>query len=79
MNNNNSQTPAADNRKTIVKVSALWHFVEWYLSMLTFTGARNDEEFCRYFKQLFDYVHSKIAVPQAKNILDEYVVYEVEI
>ena len=64
--------------KTTVNVSALWYFVEWYLSMLAFTGAIVDDEFSRYFKQLYDYVHSKIAVPQAKNILNEYVVYEVE-
>ena len=65
-------------KKVTAKVSALWYFVEWYLSMLTFTGAIVDDDFSRYFNQLYDYVRSKITDPQAKHILDEYVVYEVE-
>lgn len=78
MANQTTEKTISDKVST-VKVSALWYFVEWYLEFLQSTGAKYDEEFSRYFKQLYDYVCSKIAVPQAKNILDEYVVYEVEI
>ena len=67
-----------DKNKTTVKVSALWYFVEWYLEMLSYTGAKMDEEFSRYFNQLYDYVHGKIKTC-GLNILDEYVVYEIEV
>ena len=64
--------------KTTVKVSTLWFFVEWYLAMLQSTGAIMDEEFSRYFKQLYDYVRSKIAIQSENDILDEYVMYELK-
>lgn len=67
-----------DISKNTVKVSALWHFIADYLEMLQNTGAVFDENFMRYFKQLMDYVYGKIKVPEAKDIVSEYVVYEIE-
>lgn len=64
--------------KISVKVSAMWHFVAWYLEMLDFIGATTDEEFCRRLKSLLDYVYGKIDIPQTQNIIGEYVVYELE-
>ena len=46
--------------------------------MLNSTGAVFDEEFARRFKSLLDYVNGKIDFSNFKNVLDEYVVFEVE-
>lgn len=65
-----------NSAKNTVNVSALWHFVADYLEMLRFTGAVIDVVFSDYLKQLLDYVYSKIKIPESKDIIDEYVVYE---
>lgn len=63
---------------TTVKVSALWHFVAWYLEMINFTGAIYDDEFSSIYKQLLKCVYDKIKIPEAKDVLSEYVAYEIE-
>ena len=74
-----NKTEVAQNaQKSIVKVSALWHFVAWYLEMISFTGAIYDDKFNTIYKQLLKCVYEKIKIPEAKDILSEYVVYETE-
>lgn len=65
--------------KTTVKVSAMWHFVAYYLELVEFVSAVDDEEFSRRFHGLLDYVYGKIGLPtDAGDIVGEYVVYELE-
>lgn len=77
MTNKTNEKKVSVNKIT-VKISSLWFFVEWYLALLENTGAIKDEEFCRYFKQLLNYVYSKIAIPSENDIISEYVVYELK-
>lgn len=65
--------------RTSVKVSSMWYFVAEYLEMLNSIGAIFDKEFVSRFNGLLDYVYGKINLPVAENIVDEYVVYEVEV
>lgn len=67
-----------ETSKNTVKVSAMWHFVAWYLDMLQSTGAIKDEDFAHYYKQLEECVDRKLNLPLENNILNEYVVYELE-
>lgn len=76
-----SNPSSTDKRRvntTTVKVSVMWLFISDYLEMLNSTGAVFDEEFARRFKSLLDYVNGKIDFSNFKNVLDEYVVFEVE-
>ena len=83
---NYDKTPSANKNKdksnqsvTTVKVSALWHFVAYYLDLIEFVSAVNDEEFFRRFHDLRNYVYGKIGLPtDAGDIVGEYVVYELE-
>ena len=62
-----------------VKVSAMWHFVAYYLDLIEFVSAVDDEEFFRRFHDLRNYVYGKIGLPKdAGDIVGEYVVYELE-
>lgn len=75
---NNEQTSNVVH-KTTVKVSAMWHFVAYYLDLIEFVSAVNDEEFFRRFHDLRNYVYGKIGLPtDAGDIVGEYVVYELE-
>lgn len=76
---NQSSTERNRTTKTTVKINVMWHFVADYLEMLNSTGAIFDEEFASRFNSLVDYVNSKIYIIDVKNVLDEYVVYEVEV
>lgn len=75
----NQSTEKSRTTKITVKVSALWHFVADYLEMLNSSCAVCDEEFLSRFNKLMEYVYGKIDISNVKNILDEYVVYEVEV
>lgn len=75
---NNEQTSNVVN-KTTVKVSAMWYFIAYYLELMEFVSAADDEEFSRRFHGLLDYVYGKIGLPtDAGDIVGEYVVYELE-
>lgn len=62
-----------------VKVSAMWYFIAYYLELMEFVSAADDEEFSCRFHGLLDYVYGKIGLPtDAGDIVGEYVVYELE-
>lgn len=67
----------SDKEIDIVKVNVMWYFISDYLDLLNNTGAVCDEDFMRYFKQLVDYVYSKLNIPNYSDILEQYVVFEV--
>lgn len=71
------QTKATPNAPKIgIKSSSMWEFVYRYLDLVQNIGAKYDREFYHRYKQLVDYVYSKIALPDCE-ILDEYHIYEV--
>ena len=79
--NKSDKTAATKNdvNNITVKVAAMGHFVAYYLDLIEFVSAVDDEEFSRRFHDLRNYVYGKIGLPtDAGDIVGEYVVYEIE-
>ena len=77
MRKNNTKTSQKESIK--VKQSPFWYFAWQYLQYLEdFNVIMEDKEFIRLYRQLMAYVEEKISLPGNGDILDAYMVIELE-
>ena len=61
-------------RIVLTKHDLSWHIANWYLYNLGGLNCVDDVEFDRLYKQLWNYVDSKISTCCDGDIIDEYVI-----